>query len=329
MSEKVARSHTSLSNRARARDNVERKVVYRSVVDNPFRVQWPVTPFNVQNAILACLVDMLAGVADYNIARSQLSRKRRRRSSGNPKSRKRPRGNSDPDVQKRSADAVDDADQGREGCADSIADVATVPPILRALTVGINEVTKRLESLANRHRSTMTTGPVENAISSDVDGAAPSPTYVVIACRADVDPPVLMAHLPNLVAACNISRSPQSTPGGRAFLVSLPKGAESTLAEATGLRRASVILIEDSAPQFGSLEPLVQNLPVLSAPWLQPPSSEHHLALVPTHIKQLRTTAPKDMKHAKEKRSQERASARAGCSSKIDTVPKRITVAAP
>lgn len=40
MSHKAARTHTHVSNRAKARQDGDRKVVFKSVLDNPIRIQW-------------------------------------------------------------------------------------------------------------------------------------------------------------------------------------------------------------------------------------------------------------------------------------------------
>lgn len=40
MSDKAARSYTHASNRAKARATAERKDVYKSVLENTFRIQW-------------------------------------------------------------------------------------------------------------------------------------------------------------------------------------------------------------------------------------------------------------------------------------------------
>lgn len=40
MSDQTARAHTSKSNRAKVRDSADRKAIFKSVVDNPFRIQW-------------------------------------------------------------------------------------------------------------------------------------------------------------------------------------------------------------------------------------------------------------------------------------------------
>ena len=77
----------------------------------------------------------------------------------------------------------------------------------------------------------------------------------------------------------------------------------------------------------------MESVPILSASWLSPPSSSqsHGHSLVPTHIKQLRTTAPKDMKAAKEKRSRERTLAkerRKATVEKSKKIPKRVIITA-
>ena len=53
------------------------------------------------------------------------------------------------------------------------------------------------------------------------------------------------------------------------------------------------------------LHTMLEPIPVLAASWLS--NTTHLPSLIPTHIKHLRTTAPKDMKAAKEVRNRERA----------------------
>lgn len=64
---------------------------------------------------------------------------------------------------------------------------------------------------------------------------------------------------------------------------------------------------QERAPQFANLKPLLDSVPVLTAPWLRPGVKQ---ALIPPHIKQLKTTAPKDMRAAKEVRTKRRAAAK-------------------
>ncbi|KAF8608342.1 hypothetical protein BDV93DRAFT_247746 [Ceratobasidium sp. AG-I] len=169
------------------------------------------------------------------------------------------------------------------------------PPILKHCTFGINQVAKRLEAQANP--TTAEAHP------------PPRPSLrVVIACRADVDPPLLIAHFPILVAACNSALPAGSSDDTYVKLVTLPMGAEHSLAEITGLRRVAVMALDAETPGLERLESLLSSVPALRAAWLAPPSGttpEEPLRIVPTHVKQLKTTAPKDMKAAREKRKRE------------------------
>jgi hypothetical protein len=109
-----------------------------------------------------------------------------------------------------------------------------IPSLLEHCTFGINEVTKRLEALANpatTNEARSTTGPR---------------LRVVLVCRADVDPPLLIAHFPILVATCNSSLPVDSSHDKFVKLVTLPMGAEHSLAEITGLRRVAVMALDVS-----------------------------------------------------------------------------------
>lgn len=53
---------------------------------------------------------------------------------------------------------------------------------------------------------------------------------------------------------------------------------------------------------------MLEPVPILAASWLT--QSNLTPSLIPTHIKHLRTTAPKDMKEAKEARMQGKATAK-------------------
>ena len=70
-----------------------------------------------------------------------------------------------------------------------------------------------------------------------------TPIRTVLVCRADIDPPLLVAHIPHLVAACNSATMKDPSVKG-VKLVSLPKGAESSLGVAVGLRRISVLAFD-------------------------------------------------------------------------------------
>ncbi|KAJ3800175.1 hypothetical protein GGU11DRAFT_774177 [Lentinula aff. detonsa] len=188
------------------------------------------------------------------------------------------------------------------------------PAILAHLTTGINQVTKRLEVLVRTRRG--------GIVDKDTH---PIGIRIVLVCRADVNPPMLIDHVPHLVAAYNSTKPPDPI-----LLVSLPQGAELTLSEVMGIRRVAImainvslssvgcccrlILFQSDAPALSSLLSLVTSVPILTASWLATEVAVAELKrstpIIPTHIKQLRTTTPKDMKAAKGQRASGRAAAK-------------------
>lgn len=187
------------------------------------------------------------------------------------------------------------------------------------LTVGINQVTRVLESQLQSTRKHAVLHFPEQRHDQHPEF---SPLAAVFACSVDIDPPLLIEHIPHLIASCN-SLVPTAQQQQKVKLMPLPKGSEFAIAAAMGLRRAAVIGIHVGSPSLHLnsifsptqrdnpiLEPLrdiLDVIPDLIAPWLS--SIELH-QLVPTHIKQLRTTAPRDMRAAKEKRTRARKEAK-------------------
>jgi ribonuclease P/MRP protein subunit POP3 len=170
------------------------------------------------------------------------------------------------------------------------------PLILSHLVYGVNAVTKRLEIQTQSTRRPTTSVPETSGQPSDT-----KPLKYVFVCRADVNPPLLVAHLPHLVAAYN-----STNPSEYLKLIPLPQGAEISLAEALGIRRVTVLGIDVGWVDDLRLKSTSEQVSTLSASWLsKPPPS-----LVATHIKHIRTTAPKDMKAAKILRTQEKAAAK-------------------
>ncbi|KAL6309211.1 hypothetical protein BKA93DRAFT_822016 [Sparassis latifolia] len=342
MSDQAARSYTHRgSNRARPRDKQNSKVVYKSVVDNPFRVDWPSVPVNLQNSILARVVAMAEGVSELHLHREKQSRKRKRAAAGPrvPKRRKVDGSSEGAVVAEATADAAHD-DTGAASsepvlASSSKATAIPEPPILQHLTFGINEVTKLLEQLARSSRTIITAG--QEPSEADTQQPRRYPRLILV-CRADIDPPLLIAHIPHLVSACNSARRPDNVPGHMRddiCLVPLPKGAEFSLSEAMGLRRVSVMAIDSSAPELTEMAPLLEQIPTLRSSWLVPPAVHQGKPpmpkqIIPTHIKMLRTTAPKDMKAAKEERARGRAAAkkRRKALKEKGAIPKKVVVGA-
>lgn len=129
--------------------------------------------------------------------------------------------------------------------ADQGSVTLTEPQIMPHLVLGINQVTKRLEHQARAYRQTLSAA--EALTDGDASQSSPSGTIsIVFACCADVDHPMLISHLPTLIASCNSSynsmTNSESYPPIR--LVPIPKGSESLLADATGLRRVAVLALD-------------------------------------------------------------------------------------
>ncbi|KAJ7110049.1 hypothetical protein C8R44DRAFT_884056 [Mycena epipterygia] len=295
-----ARVHTNVSNRAKARETLEKKVIFKSVLDSPFRVQWPSVPINLQNTALACTISLLDGVSDYHFARSQENRKRKHSHKDSTQNKKR----------KIDVDTPEDVVPPDASAASSTADtpLPARPAVLPHLVIGINEVTRRLDIQINSLRNIV-------SLSTDPAAAAaappPAPIKVIVVCRADVDPQILIDHIPHEVAAFNSSK-----PAEPIKVIPLPKGAESTLAKVIGLRRVAVIAMDIDTPGLAAFTSILDSVPTLTAPWLTSlaPSAkavQQRQQLIPTHVKQLRTTAPKDMKIAKQLRAEGKAAARA------------------
>ncbi|KAJ7170044.1 hypothetical protein C8R46DRAFT_1090940 [Mycena filopes] len=315
----TARVHTHISNRAKAREPLEKKVVFKAVLDSPFRVPWPSVPLNIQNAALACTTSLLGGVSEYQSVRGDENRKRKRLDKD---SKNKKRKNADGEA---SAGEMD-AELPDAGAPSEETPLLERPVVLSHLAIGINEVTKRLDAQIRSLRKTV-------AVTSEPPAAdptpSPAPIKLIVVCRTDVDPSILIDHLPHEVAAFNSAQ-----PSEPIVMIPLPKGAEAQLAEALGLRRAAVIAMDADTPGLEMFASILDSIPTLTAPWLTSLAASAapvQPQLVPTHVKQLRTTAPKDMKMVKLLRAEGKAAARARKQSRKEkkTEMKKATVRAP
>ncbi|KAK0198858.1 hypothetical protein F5146DRAFT_110611 [Armillaria mellea] len=175
------------------------------------------------------------------------------------------------------------------------ADIPLPSPILKHLVVGINAVTKRLECQIQAARHTVV---ISSSDSTKESSEPPLPLKYIFVCRTDVDPPILIDHIPHLVASFNSCK-----PTEPIKLIPLPKGAEFSLAESLNIRRIAVFAFDNETAGLSALSPILEAVPVISASWFVSQSYASDKQIVPTHIKQVRTSAPKDMKAAKEKRA--------------------------
>ncbi|KAG6814130.1 hypothetical protein H0H92_002125 [Tricholoma furcatifolium] len=306
MSSKTARVHNHVSNRARNKNAGERKAVFKGVLDNPFRIQWykrsplavlyknsdfsdrPAVPINVQKDVLTAVLAQLSGVTVH------ASRKRKHTPTQEQSLQKKRK--HDDEINElaeavsstQPAMAVDDILPSKSG------EIAEPPSISKHLVIGINQVTKRLEEQVRTQRVTLlATNPPPKEPQS-------LPLRLILVCRADINPPILVDHLPHLVAAFNSLRPEEAIK-----LVPLHPGAELELSKVVGLRRMSVLGFDSRSPDLETILGLLAGVQSVSATWLT--SSAADKTLVPTHIKQVRTTTPKDLKAEKQRRTKEKA----------------------
>ncbi|EEB96239.1 hypothetical protein MPER_04655, partial [Moniliophthora perniciosa FA553] len=213
-----AKTHSHQSNRARPKPSENnKKQVFKPVFENPFRIHWPNVPVNLQNLVLAQTLSLLEGVAEYHRMRDLINRKRKRESKGNRPNKKA----------KLNDQVTETSNENTEMSVD--VTLPERPPILEHITAGINAVTKRLESQI-RERKRITISATDESHNSS---SPRSPIRLVLVCRADVNPPILIDHIPHLVAAYN-SAIPQSL--DPVLVIPLPQNAEFTL-RTFGLRR--------------------------------------------------------------------------------------------
>ncbi|KAJ7207401.1 hypothetical protein B0H12DRAFT_1034483 [Mycena haematopus] len=304
-----ARVHTNPSNRAKARDTLEKKVVFKSVLDSPLRVPWPSVPMNLQNTALACTLSLLDGVFEYQSVRGQQNRKRKRLQKDSAQNKKT---KIDADAPTEDADVIlPDVSTPSEEISSPAA-----PAVLSHLIIGLNAVTKRLDDQVRSLRKvvSLNTDPTSESV------PPPAPIKVIVVCRADVDPQILIDHLPHEVAAFNSSK-----PDDPIKLIPLPAGAEATLAKAVGLRRVAAIAMDIEMPGLATFTSILDSVPSVTAPWLTSLAASAtpvRQQLIPTHVKQMRTTAPKDMKMAKLLRAEGKAAAKSRKKSKATQMAK-------
>ncbi|KAF9245811.1 hypothetical protein BU15DRAFT_40445 [Melanogaster broomeanus] len=226
MSGQVARPHNHLSNRAKVRSALERKPVFKSVLENPFQIKWPSVPVNVQNLFLARLMTTLENIPSrFHTSRTTVQISPSLQGNGVTASGE----TTIPDeVECENPQTPDGVSTGHGSAA---------PP---HFIIGINQVTRALEcQLRLSRRHTIISTSSEHSDQLEVPSESPT-LAIVFVCCADVDPPALVDHVPHLIAGCNSTKDVQQI----VKLVPLPKGSESTISQTLGIRRAAVIGIK-------------------------------------------------------------------------------------
>lgn len=273
---------------------------------------------NVQNQFLAMAINLVEGMATYRAGRK---RKRPRGEGEVEHTKKKGKGATENENEGLARPQPDNAKSNIAGGNDVAMELESVepPPVLEHLITGINAVTRALEAqlAAARTPIIITNAPAPNNLQPTKDTTmtpkqtSPHPKIkLIFICRADIDPPLLVAHIPPLVAAHNAISGAEDA----IKLVPLPRGAEASLADALGLRRVAVLAVADSATGFGLFGDLLSSVPTLTAPWRAPAPT---LKLAPTRVKQVRTSAPRDLKGAKEERARGLAAAKLKTKAKI------------
>lgn len=139
------------------------------------------------------------------------------------------------DTRKKTRAAISSShEQGSSHVGEPNQGSASAPPIIPHITVGINEVTKALETEVRSSCQTV-------VIPSPAIEKMQASTSTIFICYADLDTTALVAHLPQLVALCNSARSENH----KIKVIQLPAGAQSSLVNALGyLSRISVLALD-------------------------------------------------------------------------------------
>jgi ribonuclease P/MRP protein subunit POP3 len=142
------------------------------------------------------------------------------------------------DTRKKTRAAISSShEQGGSHVGEPNQGSASAPSIIPHITVGINEVTKALETEVRSSRQTVVTVVIP---SPAIEKTRASLSTIFI-CYADLDTPALVAHLPQLIALCNSARSENH----KIKVIQLPAGAQSSLVNALGyLNRISVLALD-------------------------------------------------------------------------------------
>ena len=206
-------------------------------------------PINLQNAVLAHIVSLLEGVAEYQRNRCLAGRKRKRtvlhKDNSKRQTKRQVEGAGGVLTGSEESTTLDDTldsvglHTGEPDSADlsEHSSGSTPPLVLGHIVYGINAVTKRLEIQSRNARRPLVFSSKESITMKEPI----LPLKYLFVCRADVDPPLLVDHLPHLVAACNSGGTRNTLK-----IVPLPKGAELAVAQKLGIRRVTTLGVDVS-----------------------------------------------------------------------------------
>jgi len=142
------------------------------------------------------------------------------------------------------------------------ADQTPLPPeITASVSVGFNSTERRLEAAAQRATPT----GISRRVASEAREEDLKPLAAVFVDRSD-HPPILYAHLPQLLATASMSAPTE--PAIR--LVALPKGSMARLSSALHIPRVSIVGLERDAPNMRPLfEFIREHVAPIEIPWLK------------------------------------------------------------
>jgi len=157
------------------------------------------------------------------------------------------------------------------------------PEISGSIVVGLNNITRSLESLSRSSKPPNAPYPPGGERDSLIDDAR---HFSAIFVLRSSQPPILHSHLPQLIATASLAHPNLSA----TRLVQLPKGCGPRLCDALGLPRVSFIGILEGAPHSKSLVDLVREcVPEIQIPWMQEVTASKYLQV---KINAIQTFAP-------------------------------------
>jgi ribonuclease P/MRP protein subunit POP3 len=229
----------------------------------------PSIPQNVQNSILAHLLSLLETIVKHRVAAAQEKRKRKTAEYQAKKESKRRKVESSVDATQVQTPSTIDLEMTISPASHRVKDSNAVAPAVEPMdlneagkidtepaessqlsqhiVIGINNVSRYLEDQM-KHLRTAVMVSSSGVLKDELRGSFVRPLDVVFVCKGDVDPPILISHLVQLVASYN------STLRGRTLsqdndlkpilIVPLAKGAEEQLAKALSIRRVATFAFD-------------------------------------------------------------------------------------
>ncbi|OMJ16159.1 hypothetical protein AYI69_g7940 [Smittium culicis] len=228
----------------------KRKIPPKPILSNPFIVEFPKIPKEIQDKILESLLEFLEPISKDLKAKAKLSKKKRKiQISGEDsplKSNKRSSGKSD---STNHGDKAADANNAKLGDTDS-----------SFLEFGINSTTKCLENLL----FDLSRGSDSECVSGG-ESAGGMDVCAVFVCIEDIEPLHMVSHLLPLVCFANTLKANHRPSAAPTLYIPLPIGSESAICKTTGLKRVTSIALRrsDISTHFSSL--LSKNFPALAS----------------------------------------------------------------